>query len=109
MMAPALGDKPVNVGTGALLMVTVTEFEFDGFALGVLTVTVAVPTDVRSDAGTLAPSVVLLKAVVDKAAPFHCTTEVELKPVPKTVMDVLGELTRMLEGETEVMAGLAGG
>lgn len=112
LMGPALGDRPVTVGTGGLPMVTVTAFEPGGFAFGVLTVTVAVPVDVRSDAGTIAKSSVWplnVMGVVTRAAPFHCTTEVGVRPVPKTVMEVEGEPTRMLVGVIEVMTGVVTG
>ncbi|MCU1322160.1 MAG: hypothetical protein JWM43_1809 [Acidobacteriaceae bacterium] len=42
----------VTVGTGGLVMVTETTFEVAGFAVGELTVMLAVPVAVRSEAGT---------------------------------------------------------
>src|SRR6202023_3214668 len=98
LMGPALGDTKVRVGTGGFVILTITVLESDGFALGVLTVTLAVPVVVRSAAGTVAnSSVTLLKwiSVATRAVPFHCTTEVAVKPVPSTVMSVLGEPTRI--------------
>jgi hypothetical protein len=59
-------------------MFTITALDNDGLALGVLTVTLALPVVVRSAAGTVAnSSLTLLKwtSVATRVVPFHCTTE----------------------------------
>ena len=56
LIAPALGEIEVSVGTGGFVMVTVIALERAGVAVGVLTVKVAVPAVARSVAGTVAES-----------------------------------------------------
>jgi len=41
--------------------------------------------------------------------PFHCTTDDVVKPVPRTLMDVVGEPTTRVLGEIDVMTGVGGG
>lgn len=52
LMGPALGLMPVSVGTGGLAMVAVSALDKDGVAVGVVTVTEAVPIDASRLAGT---------------------------------------------------------
>ena len=54
LIGPAAGRIDVRVGGGGSLMLTVTELETAGRAVGVFTTTVAVPTLLRSAAGTVA-------------------------------------------------------
>ena len=111
LIGPALGDIEVNVGTGGLVMATLSAFETGVLAAGVSTVTVAVPTVVRSEAGTIANSSVPPKKVysdVGRLTPFHCTTDVETKPVPKTFIVDAGAPARNELGATEVMTGVPG-
>jgi len=56
LIAPPEGLMPVRVGAGGLVMVTVAAFEREGLAAGVVTVMLAVPVAVRSEAGTVAMS-----------------------------------------------------
>jgi hypothetical protein len=67
-------------------MLTVTAFESDGVALGVLTVTAPVPVAARAAAGTVAVSVDPFEELVIptsvSGAPFKFTTELFENPVP---------------------------
>jgi hypothetical protein len=76
-------------------MVTVAAFESDGFALGVLTVTLPVPVAARSVAGTVAVREVPLNEPEIpnnvRGAPFQYTADVFENPVPSTVIWVSGE------------------
>jgi hypothetical protein len=53
-IAPAPGETEVSVGTGGLLMLTVTAFEVDVTAVGEYTVTLAVPAVPSKAAGSCA-------------------------------------------------------
>ena len=72
------------------------------------TVILALPAATIRLAGTAALNCVALKNVVVSAAPFHCTVELERKPVPVTV-NVKPALPAAAElGISDVMAGRAG-
>ncbi len=72
-------------GTGGSLIVKVWALEVPPAGAGLNTVTVAVPAAAMSEAGIAAVSRVEETYVVVRLAPFHWTTEPELKPLPLTV------------------------
>jgi len=102
------GVTDVTTGVGGLVMFTVTALERDGFAAGVLTVTLADPIWARSAAGTDALSVLLPLNDVVRAAPFHCTTEEGVKPVPVMVMAVTAVPAKIEFGVRDVITGVGG-
>src|ERR1700691_2161753 len=68
-------------------------------------VTSAVPTVVRSEAGTVALRVVLLTKVVGRAFPFQRTTEVETRFCPVTLIMTGGPPTVRLAGDSWLSTG----
>jgi hypothetical protein len=100
-----VGEIAPSVGTGLFAAVTVNVSAFEVFpegtawllipaaaafttfviALGLKTVTEAVPIEAMSVAGTIAVNCVALTNVVVKPAPFHSATEVLMKFVPVRV------------------------
>src|SRR5579872_6482997 len=71
--------------TPAFTTAKVTGFEVPPPGVGLVTVTVAVPTVAISVARIDAVSFELLTNVVARALPFQLTTDVDTKPVPDTV------------------------
>jgi hypothetical protein len=69
------------------------------------TVTWAVPIATMSLAGIAAVIWVLLKKVVLRLLPFHCTTELGTNPVPATVRLKPDPPAGVLEGEMELIEG----
>lgn len=74
----------VTAGTG-FVTVNVVAAEAPPPGAGFTTVIWGVPPLASSDADTLICNCVALIKVVVLLVPFHCTTEVETKPVPVTV------------------------
>src|SRR6267143_1859986 len=79
-----VGLKLVIVGIG-FRTVKVCGLDIPPPGGGVNTVTVAVPATAMSAAEIAAVTCVAETYVVARAAPFHCTTELEIKFVPVTV------------------------
>src|SRR5258708_7171592 len=78
------GASPLSVGAG-LLIENARATEVPPAGGGVTTVTGAVPAAAMSAAVIAAVSWVALTKVVVRAAPFHCTPEPLMNPVPFTV------------------------
>src|SRR5580704_2193011 len=98
------------VGKTALTTATGTVFDVPPPGLGVITVIGRLDKGLmRSDAGILTVSCVLLTYVVGRDEPFHCTTEFTIKPVPVTVKAIEDVPAPRVLGETEVTAGTPGG
>src|SRR5262249_57209191 len=90
-----LGASAVSAGTGlTAVMVKVRAFEAPPPGAGLTTVTEAEPAVVRSLAGMLAVSWVVLTKVVVRGLPFHCTTDAAMKEVQGTVYGKGGPLWR---------------
>jgi len=109
LIGPAFGEIAVRVGAAGFVMFTVSALERDGAAVGVSTFTVAAPSDARSAAGTVACSEIAplpFATEVLRFAPFHCTTELDVKPVPRTVIVVSGDPAVIEFGLTDVMIGV---
>ncbi len=85
--AAELGLRAVIAGTGLAdeLMVKLSGADVPPPGAGLNTVTAALPAVVRSLAGIVAVREVALTNTVDRAAPFHCTTEPVIKLEPVTV------------------------
>lgn len=77
--------------------------------VGFCTATVAIPAELRSDAGIWAVSDVLDTYVVVAGLPFHKTCELEMNCVPVTVNINAAPPTVPLEGEMEVAVGVGFG
>src|SRR6266478_3389657 len=77
---------PVGVRP-ASAMVNVLEPLVPPPGVGLNTVTLAVPSSVKSAAGIIAWRCELSEKLVANAVPFHCTTEVAENPDPMTVME----------------------
>jgi hypothetical protein len=85
---PALADAGLRleiVGTPGLLIVKVRALEVPPPGEGVNTFTCAVPARAMSEAGISAVNFVAKTNVVERPAPFHCTTELVTKLLPLTV------------------------
>jgi hypothetical protein len=78
------GEIEVTLGVG-LAIVKFTGLDRPPPGAGFCTATVAVPAELRSDAGTCAVSEVLDTCVVPSAAPFHSMIEAGMKPLPDAV------------------------
>lgn len=75
----------VGVGFGGVLIVKLSAPDATPPGAGFCTTTLAVPVELRSDAGISADSEVLDAKVVASAAPFHSITEAGTKPLPDAV------------------------
>src|SRR6266567_2824598 len=75
---------------------------------GLLTVTMAVPTEVRRFAGIVAVSEVALPKTVVRLVVLKFTTEPETKPEPVIVIGRLGDPMMALAGEIPEMTGFGG-
>lgn len=73
---------------------------------GFTTVTVAVPAAARSPVRIAAVNCVTLTYVVVRAAPFHCTRELDVKLLPVTVNVNAPESTVAVAGRIEAIAGV---
>ena len=105
---PALavdGLRLESVGTGGLLIVKVCALEVPPPGVGLNTVTCVVPAVAMSAAGIAAVSRVAETNVVARFAPFHWTTELELKPLPLTVSVNATPLALAVVGLRLVVAG----
>src|SRR6267143_5645078 len=100
------GDSVVSVGAG-LLIVKVCAAEVPPPGAGVTTVTEAVPVAAMSAAGIAAVSWVAFTKVVVRAAPFHCTPEPLMNPVPFTVRVKSAPPKSVLDGDSEEIVGTA--
>ncbi len=80
-----VGVKLAIVGVGKLLMVSVAACDRPPPGAPETTVTCAAPGLAMSDTPSVAVRVDPLTKVVGRAAPFSCTTEDEMNPVPFTV------------------------
>jgi hypothetical protein len=89
-------------------MVTVRIFESGRTADGLWTVMEAVPVAASRLAGTVALRLLAFPYMVISAVPFHCTTELALKPVPVTAILVAGEPTMNASGVTERRLSVGG-
>ena len=100
-----VGLMLVITGAGASLTVKVRATEAPPPGVGLKTVTGTVPADAMSVVCTVAFNWVEETRVVERPVPFHCTTELELKPVPFMV-SVNGALAvRTVAGLMLVVAG----
>jgi hypothetical protein len=99
-----LGLRPVVVGT-PLLMDTVCAFETPPPGDGLLTVTEMVPVVAISAVDIVARNWFEETYVVGRLAPFHRTTEPEMKLFPLTVNVNAGPPPMTTFGETLVVAG----
>ena len=72
---------------------------------GFCTLTVAEPTELKSEAGICAINDVVDTKVVATALPFHNTCEVETNCVPVTVRVRAGLPARAVNGERELIVG----
>lgn len=79
-----LGLMFVSVGAGYVTMLSVELFEPPPPGEGVTTVICAVPRVATSAAVTAHVSFDEFTYVVGQAAPFHCTTDVGINPIPFT-------------------------
>ena len=79
------GRIEASAGVGFAVIANETEEDVPPPGAGVTTVTAAVPVLLRSDARIAAVNCVALTKVVTRLAPFHCTCEVAMKPLPFTV------------------------
>ncbi len=87
-------------------MLTVNAWAFDVSPdVGLNTVILNVPAVVRSVAGMVAVSCVLLTNGVVLFAPLNCTTEFEKKFVPFTVIVKEASPTVLLDGEMFMVVG----
>src|ERR1700730_4570472 len=100
-----LGEIELIAGTG-LLMVNVLGADVPPPGPGFVTVTLIVRAVAMSAAEIAAVSWWLLENVVVRAAPFHFTTEVVMKPEPFTVSVKPAPPAVALAGEREVTVGL---
>ena len=72
---------------------------------GLSTVTLFVPGDARSDAGTKANKVELSMSTVVRVDPFHCTRDAPTKPDPLITTPIEGAPEIAALGESEATAG----
>ena len=86
-------------------MVNVFTVEVPPPGEGVKTDTLAVPEEIRSPAAMVAVSVVLLRKVVDRIEPFHCTVELDTKLAPVNVRVKADPPTVAELGEIDVSVG----
>ncbi len=82
------GDRDLSVGAGlgTGLMVKLSAAEVPPPGAAVLTVTLAVPVLLRSEAGTWACRLVAELNVVVRATPFHSMTDAGTRPLPEATM-----------------------
>src|SRR6267143_2550975 len=100
------GASPLSVGAG-LLIENARATEVPPAGGGVTTVTGAVPAAAMSAAVIAAVSWVALTKVVVRAAPFHCTPEPLMNPVPFTVRVKSAPPKSVLDGDSEEIVGTA--
>src|SRR6266404_29508 len=100
------GASPLSVGAG-LLIENARATEVPPAGGGVTTVTGAVPAAGMSAAVIAAVSWVALTKVVVRAAPFHCTPEPLMNPVPFTVRVKSAPPKSVLDGDSEEIVGTA--
>ena len=98
------GERVVSVGTGLLTM-KLSADDVPPPGDGVCTATLALPAEVRSEAGTCAVSEVLETKVVVKAEPFQSTCEEETNPEPVNDSDIAALPEVTLAGETAESVG----
>src|SRR3989454_551024 len=101
-----VGVSPVIVGMG-LLTGNVCAAEVPPPGAGVNTVTCGVPAVAMSAAVIVAVSWVALTKVVVRAAPFHCTPEPLMNPLPFTVSVKSAPPKSALAGDSEEIIGPA--
>src|SRR6266850_1621815 len=101
-----VGTSPVIVGMG-LLTGNVSAAEAPPPGVGVNTVTCGVAAVAMSAAVIAAVSWVALTKVVVRAAPFHCTPEPLMNPVPFTVRVKSAPPKSVLDGDSEEIVGTA--
>lgn len=99
-----VGEMLVSVGAGLSIAKSAT-FDIPPPGAGLVTVTDAVPAVLISAAVILAVSCVGVRKMVDRSAPFHCTTELVTNPVPLTVRVKAAPPFIALAGETLVTVG----
>jgi len=78
-------EVTLGVGLARVAIVKLTALDMPPPGAGFCTAMLAVPAELRSDAGTSAVSEVLDTYVVPSAAPFHSITEAGMKPLPEAV------------------------
>jgi hypothetical protein len=99
------GDREVTLGTG-LFTVNARAFEVPSPEPGLKAVTWAVPPAATSPEGIAAVSWLPPTNVVERLLPFHCTTELEMKPEPFSVREKPAPPAVALDGEIEVIEGM---
>src|SRR3989440_6085858 len=99
-----VGEIELSVGTG-LLIVNVCALERPPPGVGLKIMTGAVPGVAMSFAEIAARSSVLLKKVVDRAVPFHRTTDEAMKFVPVAIRVNPAPPAATLVGEIELSVG----
>jgi len=98
------GDSEVRMGTPpAMSKVTAPDVPPPG--VGLNTVTEALPAFCTSEAWMEAVNWVALTKLVARFAPFHRTTELEMKEEPVTVSVKAASPTLALDGETDATLG----
>jgi hypothetical protein len=103
------GDTADTTGFNAVTANSSAGSEMALFPDGVVTIISDVFTNVRSDAGTVAVTVVALTTVTFvNGWPFQVTEVAPVKPEPVTVITVAGDPTTADDGLTAVTAGGAG-
>jgi hypothetical protein len=100
---PTLDALTLSTGGGAIVNVSADDVPPPGG--GVVTRTDAVPTEATSLARIDAVSFVLLITCVDRAAPFHCSCDDALKPLPVTVRVNAPDPARVEVGDNVATVG----
>ena len=97
-------EASAGAGLAATVKVRPEDVPPPGAAL--TTVTVLEPTAARSVARIVAFNCVALTNVVERLAPFHCTCDAMVKPLPLTVSVNAPELAPAETGDIVVTAGI---
>lgn len=103
--AVAMAGESMPIAGPGLLMAKAAPAEVPPPGAGFTIVTVAVPAIARSAAEIAAVIWLEFTSVVARLAPFHCTADAALNPLPVTVSVITPEPALADAGSTEAMAG----
>ena len=103
--AVAMAGESVPIAGVGLLMANAAPADVPPPGAGFTIVTVAVPAVARSVAEIAAVTWFKLTSDVNRLAPFHCTCDAALNPLPVTVSVIAPEPALEDAGSTEAMAG----